>query len=516
MVNDIKEKIRIGITGHRNLTGDQLSAVKPAIERAIENIKYYAQNIDNKCLPIVFTSSIAIGADTLFANIALESPDGELEIYLPFEKEAYIKDFEKQQDKEEFERLLREPKVKKVNVLNKLSAGDRDDLYLRAGKKIVDDSGYIIAVWDEKKAKGIGGTGDIVAYAIAQNKNVLVINPYDEKLIIKANYLPHLALDCKGQPKPAVFSDNIVDDYFVLFDKIAIHNQAVYKRIWRRCFRIGWLAALILAIKVSFNISENAQFILTAFEIVCLSIVIILILREKWNSFHKKYLQYRFIAERLRANNLVYLCGYYPIKTVTKVIHKAMQEIESKYPVNLINKVMLLTSYTSDPLPLKKERLLTFAIGQANYHGDRKNRLEKENKKNHRIKVACLIAIAAVILIHVFTEFSWNSLSHLNINGLLQSPAQKPYFWSEFSFLLYLFIPTTLARFEAVKYLNDWERLITQSSYMNEFFTEISGKIDKVNDEKELYNLLVDLSDNIYLENLDWEMFMINKNEEIT
>jgi hypothetical protein len=51
---------------------------------------------------------------------------------------------------------------------------------------------------------------------------------------------------------------------------------------------------------------------------------------------------------------------------------------------------------------------------------------------------------------------------------------------------------------------------------MNEFFTEISEKIEKVKDENELYNLMVDVSDNIYLENLDWEMFMVNKNEEIT
>ncbi len=196
-------------------------------------------------------------------------------------KKNILKDFNTQEDKEEFERLMREPRVKDVIILNKLSAGNRDDLYLQAGKKVVDDSQYIIAVWDEKKARGIGGTGDIVAYAVAQSKNVLVINPDDKKLIIKANYLPHLAAHIEQQPRPALYSNNIVNDYFVLFDKVAVNNQAAYKRIWQRCFRIGWLAALILAIKVSFNISEDAQFMLTLFEIACLSFVVILILREK-------------------------------------------------------------------------------------------------------------------------------------------------------------------------------------------------------------------------------------------
>jgi hypothetical protein len=436
MEGGTKKNIRIGITGHRNLTGEQLLRIEPAIKRVIENIKHYAQNIDHNNLPVLFTSAIATGADTLFANVALKYFEGSLDIYLPFEKEEYLKDFNTQQDKEEFERIMREPKVKNVVIINKLSAGNRDDLYLQAGKKVVDDSQYIIAVWDEKKARGVGGTGDIVAYAVAQSKNVLVINPDHEKLIIKANYLPHLVEHVKDQPRPTAYSNNIVDDYFVLFDKVAIDNQAAYKRIWQRCFRIGWLAALILAIKVSFNISEDAQFILTLFEIACLTIVVILILREKWGSFHKNYLQYRFIAERLRANNLVYLCGYYPIKTVTKVIHKAMQEIESRYPVDLINKIIILTSYTSDSPDQKKAYMRSFAIGQANYHKNRKNRLKKENKKNHLIKMACIICFAAIILFHFITEFSWKGMVHLNLRDLLNPLSQKPGFWSEFSFML--------------------------------------------------------------------------------
>ncbi len=193
-----------------------------------------------------------------------------------------------------------------------------------------------------------------------------------------------------------------------------------------------------------------------------------------------------------------------------------MQEIESKYPVNLINKVILLTSYTSDSWGQKKAHMRSFAIAQANYHKNRKNRLKKENKKNHLIKMACIICFAAIILFHFITEFSWKEMMHLNLRDLLNPPSQTAGFWTEFSFMLYLFIPTTLARFEAVKYLNDWERLITQSSYMNEFFTEISEKIETVQDEKQLFSIMVDVSDNIYLENLDWEMFMVNKNEEIT
>ena len=207
--------------------------------------------------------------------------------------------------------------------------------------------------------------------------------------------------------------------------------------------------------------------------------------------------------------------GYYPIKTETRVIHKAMKEIESKYPVDLINKIILLTSYTNDSFKQKKDKVQAFAIGQAKYHEDRKTRLEKQNNGNHNIKVTCLVGFAVVVLFHVFSEFSWTELSHFKIEYLYEQKIKYPDLIAEISFLLYLFIPTTLARFEAVKYLNDWERLITQSTYMNEFFTEISKKIDSITEEKELHDLLIDLNDNIYLENLDWEMFMTSKNEEI-
>ncbi len=89
MEGGTQKNVRIGITGHRNLTGEQLSRIEPAIKRAIENIKYYAQNIDHNNLPVVFTSAIAIGADTLFANVAFKYFEGSLDIYLPFEKEEY-------------------------------------------------------------------------------------------------------------------------------------------------------------------------------------------------------------------------------------------------------------------------------------------------------------------------------------------------------------------------------------------------------------------------------------------
>jgi hypothetical protein len=516
MANDTQKGITIGVTGHRLLTQKQLATLEPVIKKAIDNIIYYHKNSYNSTAKPIFISAIAVGADTVFANIALKHFDGDLKVYLPFEIEEYVDDFTSQEDLHAFNQLLLNPKIKEVRSLYKLADDTRDDLYLNTGKQIVNESDYIIAVWNEEQARGKGGTGDIVEYSVAMGKNLLVINPYDKNLIIKANYLPHLSHHLADQPRPDLLSHNLVEDHFSLFDKAAVLNQRAYKHIWQSCFRIGWLgAALILSIKVVYALPENTQFILTVLEIICLAIIILLIRKEKKEEYHKKYLQYRFIAERLRINNLLYVCGYYPIRTETKVIHKAMQEIESKYPVGMINKIIQLTSYSGDSFDEKKERVKHFALGQGKYHEKRKHSFEKQYNRNYRIKIACLVSFAAIIILHIVHEFSLHELRDIDLAGLFHLTAREPDTWNDLSFLLYLFIPTTLARFEAIKYLNDWERLITQSTYMSGFFFEIAEKLTKTTNEDELNKLLVDLNDNIYLENLDWEMFMVNKNEEI-
>jgi hypothetical protein len=304
-----KNIIRIGITGHRNLTGSQCEALEPAVKRAIENIIYYNQVTDTRPPFVVFTSPLAIGADTLFANVVIKYFLGELKVYLPFEKNEYLKDFETQEQTDEFERLINDSKVKEIVYLNNLTEATRDELYLKVGEKVVEDNDYIIAIWDEEKANGTGGTGDVVNYAKHLKKNVLVINPNDEQLIIKGQYLtkPDTA---ENQPEPPIINNNIVASYFKYYDDKAVKNQKAYKKTWMLCFKIGWLGpALILSIKVAHDFNETMQFIFTVLEVTCLAVIGILIWIEKRKMLDENYLMYRFIAERLRINNLIYSCG---------------------------------------------------------------------------------------------------------------------------------------------------------------------------------------------------------------
>jgi hypothetical protein len=64
-----------------------------------------------------------------------------------------------------------------VEVLQ--TSGTDEDAYMAAGRRVVELSDVMIAVWDAKPAKGKGGTADIVAYAIASDVPVVHINPVE-------------------------------------------------------------------------------------------------------------------------------------------------------------------------------------------------------------------------------------------------------------------------------------------------------------------------------------------------
>jgi uncharacterized phage-like protein YoqJ len=49
--------------------------------------------------------------------------------------------------------------------------------FLTAGKYVVDKSDVLFAIWDGDKAKGLGGTGDVVEYALSLKKTIIHLNP---------------------------------------------------------------------------------------------------------------------------------------------------------------------------------------------------------------------------------------------------------------------------------------------------------------------------------------------------
>ena len=152
--------MRIGITGHQTRDGIDWSWVKNMIRVELSKITEVEQ-----CL-----SSLAVGSDQVFAEVALDLGIPVLAVIPMQGYERYFKG----NALTKYGQLLRQCDVTQLNWY-----GDDERAFFEAGKKIVEKSDMMFAVWDGKKSEGQGGTGDVVVFAKEKAKPIVHINPID-------------------------------------------------------------------------------------------------------------------------------------------------------------------------------------------------------------------------------------------------------------------------------------------------------------------------------------------------
>lgn len=151
--------MKISITGHQNI-GDKevVNWVKKELRRIIKDLG----NITNSY------SSLAVGADQIFAEIMINS-NINLTAVIPCE--GYRNTFENDTVKD-YDILLR--KAEDVIVLDYSEPSEK--AFYEAGKYVLNNCDILIAVWNGQKARGLGGTGDIVELAKKSRKKIFHIN----------------------------------------------------------------------------------------------------------------------------------------------------------------------------------------------------------------------------------------------------------------------------------------------------------------------------------------------------
>ncbi|MFC3742972.1 hypothetical protein [Paractinoplanes deccanensis] len=113
-------------------------------------------------------SSLADGADQLFATHILAS-GGVLEVLLPCE--GFAGSLLGDDSRARFEDLRRAA----ASVTTMPYPEPSEQAFLAAGRALVDRCDHLFAVWDGRPARGVGGTGDVVAYARARGRQVTVL-----------------------------------------------------------------------------------------------------------------------------------------------------------------------------------------------------------------------------------------------------------------------------------------------------------------------------------------------------
>jgi len=171
----------VGITGHRppQLPDEAMPRVEVASKRIFTQIASSLNEVagitqdqfsgETRLIRVI--SSLAEGADRVTAQSAMEIK-AEIQCPLPFHRDEYEEDFNAMDSRADYRTLLDQASA--VMELN----GDRKDAegaYLEAGRVMLEQSDILIAIWDGKPARGRGGTGEIVAEALAAGKLVLQI-----------------------------------------------------------------------------------------------------------------------------------------------------------------------------------------------------------------------------------------------------------------------------------------------------------------------------------------------------
>ncbi|MEO6244657.1 MAG: DUF4231 domain-containing protein [Opitutaceae bacterium] len=163
----------VGFTGHRQLA--DAAGVAAAIAEVLLELQREAPG------EWIAMSSAAAGADLIFVRAALELGLG-WEAVLPLPLVDFERDFPSE-EWPEVKALLHRAEHLEVAA----EPGSREEAYLTGGFEIVNNCDVLLAVWDGLPARGKGGTADVVAYARAMGRPVVILNP-ETKVVLKENF----------------------------------------------------------------------------------------------------------------------------------------------------------------------------------------------------------------------------------------------------------------------------------------------------------------------------------------
>lgn len=158
--NVSNDQLRVGVTGHMNLTADTIPLVRAEIRKVLGVLGP----------DLIGVSCLAAGADTIFAEVILDL-GGELEVVVP--SVDYRQSKVKPDHASVFDHLLERATL--VRTLP-FSQANRD-AYEAANRELLDSSDALLAVWDGEAPADRGGTAAVVDEAVARGLRVEVVWP---------------------------------------------------------------------------------------------------------------------------------------------------------------------------------------------------------------------------------------------------------------------------------------------------------------------------------------------------
>lgn len=165
-----RNRYYVAVTGHQNL-GDARTAtfVRSRVGELLATLR------DARPEGLVALSGLAAGADTIFAEAALR---GGIPLHVALAAADIVENFTPGPERERFLTLC----ALSHHVSRLPFASRSSEAYLALGRWLVNSCNLLVAVWNGLPAAGLGGTGDVVAYALERGRRVIHIHTLEHRV----------------------------------------------------------------------------------------------------------------------------------------------------------------------------------------------------------------------------------------------------------------------------------------------------------------------------------------------
>jgi hypothetical protein len=355
----------VGVTSHRNLVPEEVPALCARVRDFLGQLRR-----DYPELPLVVLSSLAEGGDQLVAREALAC-GARLVAPLPLPVQDYAGDFASPEVRAGFIELCGEAEVLELPLLDAVPGaggvhGDaRDRQYAQAGVFVASHSHVLLALWDGRESPLLGGTAQVVRYALdgvmpglveARTGGHAGLGAVDESLVLhvacsrreagghdlapqsplvpgQARWVSQARVTDAGEPMPASFrrifarmqalaldkaghaasiraaaavapdphaGDEVLDGLLAVADTLAMHFQRRVLFTLRGLHALAALTGIAFLVYSELPPGSASQYwaIHGFFALFGAGGLLALVARRR--EWHRKYVDYRALAEGLR------------------------------------------------------------------------------------------------------------------------------------------------------------------------------------------------------------------------
>jgi hypothetical protein len=541
----IPYRIRIGVTGHRNLpTPDAASAlVSQALDTKLNDLfddasRNAIRQAQNTPVLLSIVSPLAEGSDCLVAVEALKREGARLDAVLPLEVSDYLESFGSEESRLEFQVLLhkcREPRVLRRRLLSRDFSTEqipeaRRRAYAEAGRYVVDHCDVLIAIWDGEPPRGIGGTAEVVAYAREQNRPLIRIWPEDAEPIqiskgngLNATSIVQIdefnqyrvetsseaaeisALDQEyfgkntWQAVPDSMKNAIRQTLFPFYFRaslVAKQNQERYRRAGTYGYLLPSFA--VVAVALGALIPEMARWAFP-FELAILAVALTIVGAAHRQRSAEKWVESRFLTERLRAAIYMAGCGV-EVATIAVPPHLGESEQPDDWMLRVFeevwNRMPPMPGCAAQDYKVMREYIAEqWVDGQIKFHDGKSKRESGQGAR--------LYWFGRILLFSTVVAAAWHILLRIT-SGRLEAHSME----EKILTFVALAFPALASAFAGLRSHREYVRLENRSRNMSSRLRQLKGRVLRTATARDFEIVLREIEATMLQEAQDWLMLM--------